>query len=180
MSHSEIDIHFKKAVRAARRKLVLLAIKPTSGNVFAFVPGVDLTTIGINYWTSSKAKYEHLRKRIAVTLRFGRPLPPNLAAVAADMHDGKRPRFKKQVRTDLITVVGLAVAEASKYVYVYRNDATHLHRSACDAVVRAADHLRVDFGGVIFTYGSVSHRYRQYVANRKQIRSAVPQCGRNS
>lgn len=126
--------------------------------VFAFPPNLDLSPTRIRRWTSSRKGYDHLGKRIAATLRIHRQLPPNLSKIAAEMLEGKHPRFKKKRDLDLIIVIGMAVKKAARHLPKYRNEATTPQTSACDAVARAAT-----LNGHAMTYDMVANRYRQYL-----------------
>ena len=172
MTQTDIEKDFKLAVRAARYKLKMLMMTDRRSKIFALVPDIEWIPTRIRRWTGSRFKYEHLRKRIAKTLRTGRQLPANLDDIAADMVEGRRPKFKKQKRTDLIIVIGMAVDAAAEHVRPYRNEAAEHYesansrQSACDAVVKAASQLRLRLAGRLLTYNSVSHRYRQYVQQK--------------
>lgn len=156
------NAQFKKAVRAARYDLKLLKF-PDQNKIFAFPKSYDLSEAVIRRRTQTRKKYVHLRKQIAATLRDKGFLSPNLASVAADMVEGRRPLFKKQKPFGLNQVIGMAVARAAQYVSKYGTEDMIEGQTAFDAVALAANQLRLKApGGGSFTYDIVRDRYEKY------------------
>ena len=147
---------FDEAVEVARG-WIEFAWSFRRNKVFAFPPGMDVSLSRIRRCRTRK-DYDHLKLRIAATLRRERQLPPNLSEVAADVLEGKRPRFKKQRPINLIIVIGMAVEKASWYVPTYRNESTLRQISSLDAVAQAAT-----LCGRWMTYDMVADRYKQYL-----------------
>lgn len=148
---------FNEVVKAVRRFIAFMPVFRRK-KIFAFPPGMDVSLSRFRRCSNSKKDYENLKLQIEATQRLERQLPPNLNKIAAEMLEGKRPRFRKQPPHELIIVIGMAVTKASRHLPTYRNESTRPERSACDAVARAATQLRHRM-----TYDMVKNRYRAFL-----------------
>ncbi len=149
---------FNEVVKAVRGFIKFMPVFRRK-KIFAFPPGIDVSLSRFRRCNKRK-DYDRLKLRIEATRRHYGQLPPNLNKIAAEMLEGKRPRFRKQPPRELIIVIGVAVAKASRHLPTYRNESPPQERSACDAVARAATQLRHRM-----TYDMVANRYRAFLSD---------------
>ena len=147
---------FNEVVKAVRSFIKFMPVFRRK-KIFAFPAGIDISLSRFRR-CSERKDYDHLKLRIESTQRHYGQLPPNLNKIAAEMLEGKRPRFRRQPPREFIIVIGMAVAKASRHLPTYRNDSTLQERSACDAVARAATQLRHRMN-----YDKVKYRYRAFL-----------------